>query len=411
MLARRHRATLAAAVACAAPHRPSRSSACPPTARTARRRRRWTPCRRALLDASRYRCGNDMICSWAGSLACADGISVIAGTGSMAYGEYAGRAARAGGWGELIGDEGSAYWIAREGMNLFSRMSDGRAPRGPLYRWCASGSGSTTISTSVPRIYGEARGRARRSRTSRSSFTRPRGGRRAGARDLRRAARRSSPPACSPSGARSVAGRRRVSRSRTPAAHSRVPALVGAFRDALAGGAAAFEYCAAAVSARHRRRALCGTTRWQAARRRRPRESPAAMRRRRSSDERARPARPSLALALRRCSCPRPPGPADAERTSTRSRRSTRTCTCTARSRRSRSARESDGFRVLTINVNYRDFPPLAEQLRSAVALRRLSVRSRVRGDLRRRRHRSAGLGGAYVRSRSTTRSPRAPSR
>ena len=86
-----------------------------------------------LLDVARYRCGNDMVCSWAGSLACADGISVISGTGSIAYGEYAHRSARAGGWGELIGDEGSAYWIAREGMNLFSRMSDGRAARGALY--------------------------------------------------------------------------------------------------------------------------------------------------------------------------------------------------------------------------------------------------------------------------------------
>ena len=84
-----------------------------------------------LLDAAHYRCGNDMVCSWAGSLACADGISVIAGTGSMAYGEYAGRQARCGGWGELIGDEGSAYWIAREGMNLFSRMSDGRVAARP----------------------------------------------------------------------------------------------------------------------------------------------------------------------------------------------------------------------------------------------------------------------------------------
>ncbi|MEJ0085785.1 MAG: BadF/BadG/BcrA/BcrD ATPase family protein [Pseudomonadota bacterium] len=87
----------------------------------------------AMLDPRRFRCGNDMLGSWAGSLACADGISVIAGTGSMAYGEHAGRSARAGGWGELIGDEGSAYWIAREGMSLFSRMSDGRAPRGPLH--------------------------------------------------------------------------------------------------------------------------------------------------------------------------------------------------------------------------------------------------------------------------------------
>ncbi|HEU4516452.1 MAG TPA: BadF/BadG/BcrA/BcrD ATPase family protein [Steroidobacteraceae bacterium] len=87
----------------------------------------------AVLPQERYRCGNDMVCSWAGSLACEDGISVIAGTGSMAYGEYDGRQARCGGWGELIGDEGSAYWIAREGMNLFSRMSDGRVPRGPLH--------------------------------------------------------------------------------------------------------------------------------------------------------------------------------------------------------------------------------------------------------------------------------------
>jgi N-acetylglucosamine kinase-like BadF-type ATPase len=88
---------------------------------------------RAVLGHGRYLCGNDMVCSWAGSLACADGISVIAGTGSMAYGEVGGRGARAGGWGELFSDEGSAYWIARAGLALFSRMSDGRAPRGPLH--------------------------------------------------------------------------------------------------------------------------------------------------------------------------------------------------------------------------------------------------------------------------------------
>jgi N-acetylglucosamine kinase-like BadF-type ATPase len=88
---------------------------------------------RAVLGHARYLCDNDMVCSWAGSLACADGISVIAGTGSMAYGRIGGQGARAGGWGELFSDEGSAYWIARAGLALFSRMSDGRAPRGPLH--------------------------------------------------------------------------------------------------------------------------------------------------------------------------------------------------------------------------------------------------------------------------------------
>ena len=86
-----------------------------------------------LLDAARYRCGCDAVCGWAGALAGEDGINIIAGTGSMTYGEYENRAARAGGWGELFSDEGSAYWIARRGLNLFSRMSDGRIARGPLY--------------------------------------------------------------------------------------------------------------------------------------------------------------------------------------------------------------------------------------------------------------------------------------
>ena len=85
------------------------------------------------LPAERYRCGNDMVCAWAGAFACEGGINVVAGTGSIAYGEYRGRVARAGGWGELFGDEGSAYWIARQGLTLFSRMSDGRARRGALY--------------------------------------------------------------------------------------------------------------------------------------------------------------------------------------------------------------------------------------------------------------------------------------
>jgi N-acetylglucosamine kinase-like BadF-type ATPase len=85
------------------------------------------------LQPGRYRCGNDAVCGWAGALACQDGINLIAGTGSIAYGEFNGRVARAGGWGELFSDEGSAYWIAREGLNLFTRMSDGRTARGALY--------------------------------------------------------------------------------------------------------------------------------------------------------------------------------------------------------------------------------------------------------------------------------------
>lgn len=86
-----------------------------------------------LLGHDRYLCGNDMVCGWAGSLGCEDGINIVAGTGSIGYGEREGQSARAGGWGEVFGDEGSAYWIAVQGLALFARMSDGRAPRGILH--------------------------------------------------------------------------------------------------------------------------------------------------------------------------------------------------------------------------------------------------------------------------------------
>ena len=86
-----------------------------------------------VLGHDRYSCDNDMVCGWAGSLAGEDGINVISGTGSMTYGERRGTGHRVGGWGELFGDEGSAYWVAAQGLNAFSRMSDGRLARGPLY--------------------------------------------------------------------------------------------------------------------------------------------------------------------------------------------------------------------------------------------------------------------------------------
>ncbi len=88
---------------------------------------------RAILGHERYACGNDMVCGWAGSLGVRDGINIVAGTGSIGYGQRAGREARAGGWGDRFSDEGSAHWIAVEGLNAFSRMSDGRLPRGPLH--------------------------------------------------------------------------------------------------------------------------------------------------------------------------------------------------------------------------------------------------------------------------------------
>jgi glucosamine kinase len=53
------------------------------------------------------------------------GVIVIAGTGSIAYGrDRQGRAARAGGWGFAISDEGSAHWIGRAVVKHLLRAVD-----------------------------------------------------------------------------------------------------------------------------------------------------------------------------------------------------------------------------------------------------------------------------------------------
>ncbi|MGQ9542248.1 MAG: N-acetylglucosamine kinase [Armatimonadota bacterium] len=59
----------------------------------------------------------------------APGAVVIAGTGSVAYGmNNLGETAAVGGWGYLMGDEGSAYWIALRAINMCTRAEDGRMP-------------------------------------------------------------------------------------------------------------------------------------------------------------------------------------------------------------------------------------------------------------------------------------------
>ncbi|HMC21188.1 MAG TPA: BadF/BadG/BcrA/BcrD ATPase family protein [Thermoanaerobaculia bacterium] len=72
---------------------------------------------------------NDARIALTGAIGFGAGVVVIAGTGSVAYGRNeAGEEARAGGWGPILGDEGSAYGIARVGLAAVLRAHDGRGP-------------------------------------------------------------------------------------------------------------------------------------------------------------------------------------------------------------------------------------------------------------------------------------------
>ncbi len=72
---------------------------------------------------------NDALVALVAGAGNAPGIVIIAGTGSIVYGRNARfEAARAGGWGHIIGDEGSGYWIGREALAAIVRAVDGRGP-------------------------------------------------------------------------------------------------------------------------------------------------------------------------------------------------------------------------------------------------------------------------------------------
>lgn len=73
---------------------------------------------------------DDTQAALAGAFGAGPGVIVIAGTGSNALGQSVdGRTARAGGYGFLVGDEGSAYWFASQAVRAALRSHDGSGPK------------------------------------------------------------------------------------------------------------------------------------------------------------------------------------------------------------------------------------------------------------------------------------------
>jgi N-acetylmuramic acid 6-phosphate etherase len=75
---------------------------------------------------------NDGIAAHAGALAGRDGIVVVAGTGAIAIGIANGQRVRVDGMGHWFGDEGSATWIALQGLRAATRAQDGRGEQTKL---------------------------------------------------------------------------------------------------------------------------------------------------------------------------------------------------------------------------------------------------------------------------------------
>ncbi len=82
------------------------------------------------------------------------GVVIIAGTGSIAVGYHpSGCTARASGWGHLLGDEGSGYYIALRGLNAATRAHDGRGPMTTLVDRLTEAGNVPTLEDLANRIY------------------------------------------------------------------------------------------------------------------------------------------------------------------------------------------------------------------------------------------------------------------
>jgi len=82
--------------------------------------RRLLPVPELVLDL-------DALAALVGATGGRPGVIVISGTGSVAFGiDRRGQRARCGGWGFILGDEGSGYDIARRGLIAALRAYDGR---------------------------------------------------------------------------------------------------------------------------------------------------------------------------------------------------------------------------------------------------------------------------------------------
>ena len=83
---------------------------------------------RSCIEAEEVICESDVYPIWYGAVRERPAVVSIVGTGAITYVCRRDRFTRVGGWGPLLGDEGSGYDIGLRALRLAARVSDGREP-------------------------------------------------------------------------------------------------------------------------------------------------------------------------------------------------------------------------------------------------------------------------------------------
>lgn len=109
-----------------------------------------------LAPAEAVGVDHDCRIALAGGLSGRPGMVQIAGTGSSTFGiNAAGKSWRAGGWGQLLSDEGSGYWLGVQVLQTAVRAYDGRLPHTLLLDQVKQHLNLSDMNDIMHRIYSE----------------------------------------------------------------------------------------------------------------------------------------------------------------------------------------------------------------------------------------------------------------
>jgi glucosamine kinase len=108
---------------------------------------------RARFSESKVRVVDDVTIALRGGAPSGDGIVLICGTGSIAHAVVDGKSYRAGGYGHLLGDEGSGFAIGSAALRLMLRAFEGRAPRDEFVEALRAHLGVENATDVVTRVY------------------------------------------------------------------------------------------------------------------------------------------------------------------------------------------------------------------------------------------------------------------
>ena len=109
---------------------------------------------REILPCDRMLVTHDALIALVGGTSGEPGLIVIAGTGSIAFGRNrTGKSARAGGWGYIFGDEGSAFDIARQALRASLRYEEGWGPPTALRDMLLAETGSSDANDALHKFY------------------------------------------------------------------------------------------------------------------------------------------------------------------------------------------------------------------------------------------------------------------